>query len=149
MPYTTFGTEQAVGATPGQISTQFNPNFQSYGNTYLIWGTDGVLQRYLVVSLSNKDRIVETSIEQGTGFTAVQILFLDGQDVEVEVVDSTAAPGPPTIANNPFQIVTPTATMTVLMVAQSSTLARKREGMRSWTFKSFTAISLGGNTTPL
>ena len=138
-------TPQAGAPTVAADQTYFNPNFQSYGNTYLIWGTDGVLQKYLVTSMSNKDRIVDLTIEQGAGFSAIEILMLDGQDIEIEVVDTTQY-APPTIASNPFVVAGPFGNYVVLMVAQNATLARKREGMRSWTFKSFTAIALGGGT---
>ena len=136
---------QANAPTAAADTTFWNPNFQNYGNTYLIWGTDGVLQKYLVTSFSNKDRIIEVNIEQGAGFTADVILMMDGGDFEVEVVDTTQF-APPTIAQNPFAIVGPFGTFVVLMVAQTATLARKREGMRSWTFKSYTAINLGAGT---
>ena len=132
-------TPQAGAPTTAADQAFWNPNFQSYGNSYLIWGTDGVSQKYLVTSLGNKDRIEEVGITQGAGFTAIEILFLDGQDVNVEVVDTTQF-APPTLANNPFIIVTPFASLVVLMVAQNATLARKREGMRTFTFKSFNAI---------
>ena len=139
-------TPQAPLPTTASDTNYWNPNFQAYGNTYLIWGTDGVLQKYLVMSLSNKDRIIETGIEQGAGFTAIEILLKDGNDIDIEVVDTTEF-APPTLSQNPFLIVTPNATYTALMVGQSSNLARKREGMRNWSFKSFTAINLGSGNT--
>ena len=138
-------TPQASSPTVVADAFQFGPNFQAWGNTYLIWGTDGVLQKYLVTSVSNKDRIIDNTIEQGAGFSAIKVLMKDGNDIEIEVVYTTQFAAL-TIAQNPFIVVTPDASYLVLMVAQNATLARKREGMRSWTFQSYTAISLPAGT---
>ena len=141
--WTDFGT----GVAPGNIgfdANNWSPNFQNQGNTYLIWGTGGLLQKYLVTSFSIKDRIFDVRIEQGAGFTADVILGLDGHDFDVEVVDTTLF-APPTIAQAPFAIASPLGVYSVLMVGQSANYARKREGMRTWNFADFTAIALSGS----
>jgi hypothetical protein len=48
---------------------------------------------------------------------------------------------PPTIANAPFSLVTPYGTVNMLLVGNKASQARKREGMRTFTFKSFNAIA--------
>ena len=138
------------GAThaPGDVGYSlynWNGNMANFGNTYLIWGTEGLLQFYLVVSFAIKDRIFDVRIEQGAGFTADVILGLDGHDFDVEVVDTTQYP-PPTIVQAPFGIASPLGTFSVLMTGQAANYARKREGMRTWNFADFTAINLAAGT---
>jgi hypothetical protein len=117
----------------------WSPNFEAYGNTYIVWGTEGIFGTYIVVSANESQRIEEIDIENGAGFEAVVILLMKGIDVEINVVDDTSIQ-PPVIANNPFALVTPYGTVSMLMVANKADQARKREGMRTFTFKSFTAI---------
>ena len=121
------------------IST-WAPNFEAYGNTYIVWGTEGIYAGYIVVSANESQRIEEINIEQGAGFEAVVILLNKGLDVEIEVVDDTSVT-PPTIAANPITFVSPFGTIPMLLVANKASQQRKREGMRTFTFKSFTAIS--------
>jgi hypothetical protein len=122
------------------IST-WNPNFQGYGNTYIVWGTEGIFGgAYIVTSANESQRIDEIDIEQGAGFEAIVMLLMKGLDVEIEVVDDTSIT-PPTIASNPFTLVTPFGTTNMLLVQNKANQARKREGMRTFTFKSFTAIA--------
>ena len=117
----------------------WSPNYEAYGNTYIVWGTEGVFGSYIVTSANTSSRIEEIDIEQGAGFEAIVILFNKGLDVELEVIDETDIT-PPSIYNNPFTLVTPFGTTPMLMVASKANQARKREGMRTFTFKSFTAI---------
>jgi hypothetical protein len=118
----------------------WSPNFEAYGNTYIVWGTEGIYPPYIVVSASESQRIEEIDIQQGAGFTAILILLMDGLDVDIEVIDDTSI-APPTIAGNPFVIVTPYGSVPMALVSNKANQARKREGMRNFTFKSFTAIS--------
>jgi hypothetical protein len=120
--------------------TTWNGNFEAYGNTYIVWGTEGIYGSYIVTSANESQRIEEIDIEQGAGFEAIVILLNKGLDVELEVIDDTSIT-PPTIANAPFTLVTPYGTVPMLLVANKATQARKREGMRNFTFKSFNAIS--------
>lgn len=120
--------------------TFWNPNFAAYGITSIVWGTEGIYSGYIVVSANESQRIEEIDIEQGAGFEAIVILLNKGLDVEIEVIDDTAVT-PPTIANAPFTLVTPYGTVPMLLVANKANQARKREGMRTFTFKSFNAIS--------
>ena len=126
--------------TAGNDIATWSPNFQAYGNTYIVWGTEGIFNPYIVTSASESQRIEEIDIQQGAGFTAILILLMDGLDVEIEVIDDTSIT-PPTIANNPIVIVSPFGTIPMALVANKANQARKREGMRTFTFKSFTAIS--------
>lgn len=119
--------------------TTWSPNFQAYGNTFIVWGTEGIFGGYIVVSANESQRIEEIDIENGAGFEAVVILLMKGIDCEINVVDDTSLT-PPVIQNNPFVLVTPYGTLGMLLVANKADQARKREGMRTFTFKSFTAI---------
>ena len=126
----------------GNDIVTWRPNFEAYGNTYIVWGTEGIFgDAYIVTSANESQRIEEIDIEQGAGFEAIVILLNKGIDVEIEVIDDTSIVPPPVIANNPFTLVTPYGTIPMLMVGNKASQARKREGMRTFTFKSFNAIS--------
>ena len=129
-----------MSTTAGNEITAWSPNFEAYGNTYIVWGTEGIFSSYIVVSANESQRIEEINIEQGAGFEAIVILLNKGLDVEIEVIDDTSV-NPPTIQNNPFALVTPYGTVNMLMVGNKASQARKREGMRVFTFKSFSAIA--------
>ena len=126
--------------TAGSDITTWSPNFEAYGNTYIVWGTEGIFGSYIVTSANESQRIEEIDIEQGAGFEAIVILLNKGLDVEIEVIDDTSLT-PPAIINNPFTLVTPYGTVPMLMVGNKASQQRKREGMRVFTFKSFNAIS--------
>ena len=126
--------------TAGNDISTWSPNFEAYGNTYIVWGTEGIFGSYIVTSANESQRIEEIDIEQGAGFEAIVILLNKGLDVEIEVIDDTSLT-PPTIINNPFTLVTPYGTVPMLMVGNKASQARKREGMRTFTFKSFSAIA--------
>lgn len=127
--------------TIGNDISIWNPNFAGYGNTFIVWGTEGIFgNSYIVVSANESQRIEEIDIEQGAGFEAVVILLNKGLDVEISVIDNTSLT-PPTIADAPFTLVTPYGTVPMLLVGNKADQARKREGMRTFTFKSFNAIS--------
>ena len=71
-------------------------------------------------------------------FAAI-VLWNKGLDVEIEVIDDTNVT-PPTILNT-VSLVTPYGTANMILVANKANQARKREGMRTFTFKSFNAIA--------
>jgi hypothetical protein len=127
--------------TAGNDVSTWNPNFQAYGNTYIVWGTEGIFGTgYIVVSANEEQRIEEIDIEQGAGFEAIVILLNKGLNVDITVIDDTSLT-PPNINNNPFILVTPYGTVPMLLVGNKADQARKREGQRSFTFKSFNAIA--------
>jgi hypothetical protein len=128
-----------MNTAANDIST-WSPNFEAYGITTIVWGTEGIYSGYIVTSANESQRIEEIDIEQGAGFEAIVILLNKGCDVEIEVIDDTSVT-PPTIANNPITLVTPYGTIPMLLVANKASQARKREGMRTFTFKSFNAIT--------
>jgi hypothetical protein len=125
--------------TAANSVTEWNPNFAAYGNPLIVWGTEGIMGSYIVVTASESQRISEIDIEQGSGFTAILILLMDGITVDVEVVDDTTIAPP--VFGNTVTLVTPFGTIPMAMVKNDANQARKREGMRSFTFKSFVAIS--------
>ena len=126
-------------------------SFSVYGNTYIVWGTDWITTSagLIVVSATFKDRIIDFSVEQGAGFTAMFGMLMDGKDCDIEAVDTTFYP-PWTLAMNPFQIVSPTnPTLKVILTGNSVSYAKKREGLRTANFKSFTAFDILTTTTIL
>src|ERR1035437_2398252 len=123
----------------------WDPNFALYGITSIIWGTEFLGGLYIVVSASESARIEEIDIEQGAGFEAIVILLNRGQDVELEVIDDTSVT-PPIITSSPFTLITPFGTINnLIMVGSKASQARKREGMRTFTFKSFNSITTFAN----
>ena len=105
----------------------------------IIWGTDGLWSSYIVVSASESLRVEEIDIEQGTGFEAVVILLNKGVDVEFEVIDDNDQT-PPAIGSI-VTFSTPYGSIPMLAVQGKSNQARKREGMKTLSFKSYSAIS--------
>ena len=126
--------------TAGSDATTWSPNFQVWGNSYIVWGTEGIFGSYIVLSASESQRIEEIKINQGAGFTAIVVLLMDGVDVDIEVIDDTSLT-PPTMAGNPFMIVTPYGSIPMLLTSNAANQAPKREGHRTLKFSSFTAIS--------
>lgn len=126
--------------TAANSQTTWSPNFEVYGISSIVWGTEGIFNSYIVTSANESQRIEEIDIEQGAGFEAIVILLNKGIDVEITVIDDTSIT-PPVIANNPFVLVTPYGTIPMLLVGNKADQARKREGMRTFTFKSFNAIA--------
>lgn len=134
-------------------------NFDAAGITTITWGTDGVLLSgfgnpananevgwngvagYVVVSASEEDRIEEIPVMQAAGFTAIVALLNDGKNVDIEVIDDTTIT-PPTLANNPLTYSSPfSSSFGCLLVAKRGDMARKREGLRRLTIKSYNAIT--------
>ena len=147
MPYPTTYVG-AVNPNPNSIPTAggdagtWSPNMQVWGNSYIVWGTEGVFGNYIVLSASSSQRLEEINISQGAGFTAIVVLLMDGLDVDIQVIDDTSIIPPPTIFNNPFLLVTPynVSAIPMLLVANAANQAPKREGHRTFKFKSFNAI---------
>jgi len=130
----------------------FSPNFvdQSDGLlTTVIWGTDGqgtiggfsysAYGSYIVTSGSDSKRVEEIDIEQGTGFEAIVVLLNKGEDLEFEVIDDYGVISPAIGTICTYSTRYGSANM--LFVGDKSTTARKREGMRTLTFKTFNAIT--------
>ena len=125
--------------TAATSSTTWTPNFNVNGLSTIVWGTEGLYAGYIVVSASESQRIEEINIEQGAGFEAIVILLNKGLDVEMEVIDDTNVSAPSSGAIVIFS--TPYGSTPMLLVANKANQARKREGMRTFTFKSFNAIA--------
>ncbi len=134
----------------------WTPNFIVEGVSTIVWGTEGEGPQtggaggfiypsgyagYIVVSASESRRIEEIDIEQGSGFEAVVILLNKGLDVELEVIDDTSVTVPS--AGAVVTLSTPFGSANMLLVGDKTNQARKREGMRTFSFKSYTAINLG------
>ena len=118
-----------------------NPSvdFSIDGLTTIVWGTDGIYPSYIVTSISESQRIEEIDIENGTGFEAVVILLNKGLDVDIEVIDDTSVTPP--VVGAIVTLSTPFGSAPMLLVGERTNQARKREGMRTFTFKTYNAIS--------
>jgi hypothetical protein len=125
--------------TAGNSVTNFSPNYTVEGNTYIVWGTDGEYPGYIVTAASQETRVSEIDIENGTGFTVIVILLNDGLDVDLTVIDDTSVTPP--IIGSIVTLSSPFGSIPMLMVKEKTDQARKREGMRTFNFKSFNAIS--------
>lgn len=125
--------------TAGNSASAYSPNFSVNNLTTLVWGTDGAYSGYIVTSANESQRIEEIDIENGTGFEAIVILLNKGLDVDIEVIDDTAVTPPAFGAI--VTLSTPFGSIPMLRIESKASQARKREGMRTFTFKSFNAIS--------
>ena len=114
----------------------------------LVWGTDstnvGTSANYIVKSARFQERVEEIDIENGTGFEATVILLLKGENVEFTVVDDRALTPPLSggvvTLSTPYNTASPYSNLSFLVVDSSVNLARKVEGERIITAKSFTAM---------
>lgn len=121
--------------TPSQFFFQ-----QGDQPTTLVWGTDGMLDSYIVVSATFSQRVEEIDIENGTGFEATVILLEKGLDASFEVIDDTSIT-PPLIGaiatiSGPYG-----GSLPMLVVQSAASEARKREGMRTLSMKTYNAIN--------
>ncbi|MDE2104980.1 MAG: hypothetical protein KGL39_47520, partial [Patescibacteria group bacterium] len=125
---------QPISTTASGYNSSFGAgSFAAYGNTYIVWGTDWVTTQtgLIVTSATFRDRIIDLSVMQGAGFTALYGMLMDGEDVDIECVDNTQFPQWD-LTLNPFQIVSPkNATLTVILTGNQNQYAPKREGFRS------------------
>ena len=120
-------------------------SFSVYGNTYIIWGTDWVSTGLIIVSATYKDRIIDLTVEQGAGFSAMFGMLNDGKDIDIEAIDASNV-AQWSLSLNPFTIVAPTGSLNVILTGNSVNYARKREGIRTGNFKSFTGFNLSSGT---
>lgn len=125
--------------TTSDSATNYSSDFVYKNLSTLVWGTDGAYSSYIVTSINESERIEEIDIENGTGFEAIVILLRKGLDVEIEVIDDTAVTPPAFGAI--VSLSTPFGTVNMLRIESKSNRARKREGMRTFTFKSYNAIT--------
>ncbi len=123
--------------------------------TTLVWGTDGVYASVIVKSMRSSQMAEEIKIENGTGLTAVEILLVDGVEIEVTVVDDNSITfplvggtvtlfsgvtnagllvGPGSFSNNSK------VSMVMQVVNNNTSNARKQEGERTLTCKKYSLI---------
>ncbi len=125
--------------TAANSAVTWSPNFVVEGLTTIVWGTEGLLTGYIVTSANESERVEEIDIEQGAGFEAIVILLRKGIDVELEVIDDTNVT-PPTFGSV-VTLSTPFGSINALMISNKANQARKREGMRTFTLKTYNAIA--------
>ena len=127
-------------STLNTIASSQSAYFTDAGSpTTIVWGTDGIYSSYIVTSASESRRIEEIDIENGTGFEAVIVLLNKGLDVDITVIDDNAVT-PPSIGAT-VTISSAFGSIPMLFLGEKANQARKREGERTFTFKSFNAIS--------
>lgn len=118
----------------------WTPNFIVEGLTTVVWGTEALYAGYIVVDANEEPRVDLIEIEQGAGFEAIVVLLKKGTNVELNCIDDTnqTPPAVGTIINllNEFG-----ASVPMLVVNGGATQARKREGMRKITARSYNAIA--------
>jgi hypothetical protein len=140
-------THSAAEAAAQALSNNGGSPYMSVtGITTIVWGTDGVLSSYIVTSASQSARVEEIDIEQSSGFEALVILLNKGFDIDVEVIDDTAITAPAIGAV--VTLSTPYGATPALLIGEKANQARKREGMRTFTLKTYNAISLGAANYP-
>ena len=127
-----------VPTAAGDVS-YWNTNFAQWGAPLIVWGTEGLYGYYIVLSASETQRIETIPITQGAGFTAILVQLMDGLDLNIEVVDDTSITPP--VFGAPVTFVTPYGTVTMALTKNEANQAPKREGHRSFTFSSYTAIA--------
>ena len=116
-----------------------------------VWGTDqfavSSMAGFIVKSFRVSPRNEEILIEQGSGFDAIQIMLLDGNDFEVNLVDDVSKTLPPTNAKltflNPF---TGSTVATAICVRPSYAAERKTEGTVTILAKNFVLITSPSGT---
>lgn len=121
-------------------ATTWSPNFIDEGLTTVVWGTENLYAGYIVVDADEEARVDLIEIEQGAGFEAIVLLLKKGSNVNINAIDDTTQTPPAvgTIVNllNEFG-----ASVPMLVVNAKATQARKREGMRTITARSYNAIA--------
>lgn len=134
--------------TAGGDIAGWNPLFAAFGNSLIIWGTEGIFSQSLIVTSCNQSkRIEEIAIEQGAGFESIILLLMKGFDVDVTVVDDTSVQPVSIMAS--YLWLTRFGPVNMILVGDKTDQARKREGMRTYTFRSYSAIPNPGNTQPI
>lgn len=115
------------------------------GITTIVWGTDYFAQTLggyaIVKSVRPSERVEEIRIENGVGLTAIDVLLKDGFDYEVTVVDQFIVSYP--VVGSTLQLVIPfdTNSHVGVCVANAYDAARKKEGERIFTMRTFNLIS--------
>jgi predicted RNA-binding protein with TRAM domain len=120
--------------------------------TTIRWGTTGVLQSPLAGS-GNTAAIVKsikcarlgggpTKIEDNDGYTAIVVGLVDGDKVDITVVDDTSKSWPA-----PYDVISlkgpnDTVAKNFLVLEPTEDLARKREGERTFSCEYYSAFTL-------
>lgn len=117
--------------------------------TTIQWGTDGILNNYIVKSIRTADTQEVIYIENGTGLRAVRIQLWQGRDCEITVVgDSTFTHPSP---ESSLSVIDPLSgtLMTFKVTANAYNASRKQEGERVISAVFDTLIEGGGNPPPI
>jgi hypothetical protein len=123
------------------------------GFSTFVWGTAGAtantaFSSYIVKSIRMSERVEQAVIENSTGLTAAQILLEDGINYDVTVVEDTNIAPP--VSGTVGTLVCPAlganfavsnSSVTALVVEAGVNLARKTDGERVITLKSYTLFT--------
>jgi len=125
--------------TPSAVS-----KFQSTCTT-IEWGTDGMLNSWIVESLRSRDINEVIYIENGTGLRSIRIQLLQGREFDIAVIADQNFPRP--VPGSAVTLKDPisNSVMVVHVVANEYDAARKREGRRTFSVVFDTNIEGGGN----
>lgn len=126
--------------------------------TTIVWGTDGLLGSYIVISASETVRGELIEIEQGTGFEATAIMLNKGIDITFECVDDQSLTRPTVgmvgvfstpVYNSGGANATGGANIKFFITGVGTSQGRKQEGHITISGKSYNAITLpAGNYNP-
>ena len=125
--------------TAGNSASNYSSKFTVEGNSYIVWGTDGIYPPSIVVTANEEARVDKTTIMQGTGFTAILILLLDGYDVDIELIQDTSIPG--NAIGSVATLSTPYGSIPMVCEKSKYSQSRKTEGHVTYNFASYNAIA--------
>lgn len=117
------------------------------GLTTIRWGTDGFLEDAgligAIVNSLKQSRMVDKSyIENNSGFKVATILLIQGQTYDITCTDDTAKSWPDTGNKVLVQGPDDTLALEFLVVEDSYSAAKKKEGERSFTAEFYTAYNI-------
>ena len=122
------------------------------GITTIRWGTDGFLKDAglagglntgaIVVSCKQSRRVSEMQIENNSGFEAVEIILIQGQDYDITCIDDSANTWPDTGGKLLLQGPDDQAPIEFLVVDDNYAAERKKEGQRTIKAKCFQAFTV-------
>lgn len=111
----------------------------------LAWGTTGIFNGVIVISIRSTPMIDEEKIMQGGGLTANQILINDGDSVEITVQDDRAVTWP--LTGTPITVINPQpngtagTSETFQTINNNYSVSAKQNGQRTILAKRYTLIT--------
>jgi hypothetical protein len=133
-----------INLGPNQInSTHIGAN--TYLPQLIAFGTDGIISGVIVKDIRSTPMVSEVTEENGSGFTAAQVVIIDGSIVEIVCVDDRNVTWPTTGATLTVLDPQPNgnyASSALYMVINNNySVARKQFGERSIIAKRYTLMT--------